>query len=151
MDLPAVHLLCLEQADHSFEEHLEQLGMGKLGPGEFNSNPDQTHLNKLINVFRITRRLQTGEFYQGWSSTLQDTGPSGPSLPMPDLEDFDRWPQHHHKSTVIWGGSLRSFMESVEWVLPLCGSSLTLGPIGPVDNNARPTHNSVPSQPNLKT
>ncbi len=36
------------------------------GPVEFSSNPNQTHLNKLIKVFRITRA--TGEeFFQGWS------------------------------------------------------------------------------------
>ncbi len=30
----------------------------------FHSNPDQTHL---VKVFRITRKLQAGEFDQGWS------------------------------------------------------------------------------------
>ncbi len=42
-------------------------GVGNVGPVEFSSNPNQTHLNKLIKVFRITR-LQAGEFFfQGWS------------------------------------------------------------------------------------
>ncbi len=34
---------------------------------QFSSSPNQTHLNKLIKVFRITRKLQAGEFDQGWS------------------------------------------------------------------------------------
>ncbi len=38
---------------------------------QFSSNPNQTLLNKLINVSRITRRLQAGEFGKGWSFTLQ--------------------------------------------------------------------------------
>ncbi len=42
-------------------------GVGNVSPVEFSSNPNQTHLNKLIKVFRITR-LQAGEvFFQGWS------------------------------------------------------------------------------------
>jgi len=38
-------------------------------PAEFSSksNPDQTHLSKLIKVFRITRNSQVGVFDQGWS------------------------------------------------------------------------------------
>ncbi len=36
-------------------------------PAEFSCNPNQTHLNMLINVFRIIRKSQTGEFDQGWS------------------------------------------------------------------------------------
>ncbi len=36
-------------------------------PAEFSSNPNQTHLNMLINVFRIIRKLQEGEYDQGWS------------------------------------------------------------------------------------
>ncbi len=31
-------------------------------PAEFSSNPDQTHLNQLISVFKITRELQAGVF-----------------------------------------------------------------------------------------
>ncbi len=31
-------------------------------PAEFSSNPNQTHLKKLINVFEITRKLQAGVF-----------------------------------------------------------------------------------------
>ncbi len=42
-------------------------------PAEFSSNPNQTHLNKLINVFKITRKLQTGVFVGGWRTVaLQD-------------------------------------------------------------------------------
>ncbi len=33
---------------------------------EFSSNPNHTHLNKLIKVFRITRKLQASDFGQGW-------------------------------------------------------------------------------------
>ncbi len=36
-------------------------------PAEFNSNPNQAHLSMLINVFRIIRKSQEGEFDQGWS------------------------------------------------------------------------------------
>ncbi len=35
--------------------------------GEFSSNPNQTQLSMLINVFRIIRKSQVGEFDQGWS------------------------------------------------------------------------------------
>ncbi len=35
-------------------------------PAEFNSNPNQTHLSMLINVFRIIIKSQVGEFDQGW-------------------------------------------------------------------------------------
>ncbi len=36
-------------------------------PASFSSNPNQTHLSMLINVFRIIRKSQEGEFDQGWS------------------------------------------------------------------------------------
>ncbi len=36
-------------------------------PAEFSSNPNQTHLSMLINVFKIIRKSQVGEFDQGWS------------------------------------------------------------------------------------
>ncbi len=39
-------------------------------PAEFHSNTNQTHLNKLIKVFRIDRQLQAGEYDQAWSETL---------------------------------------------------------------------------------
>ncbi len=54
-------------------------------PANFSSNPNQTHLNQLIKMFRITSKLQAGEFDQGWSKTLQDCGPPGPGLRTPDL------------------------------------------------------------------
>jgi len=47
-------------------------------PVEFSSSPNQTHLNKLIKVFGINRKLQTGVFDYGWSYTLQDSEPQGP-------------------------------------------------------------------------
>ncbi len=34
-------------------------------PAEFRCNPNQTHVNKTIKIFRITRKLQAGEFDQG--------------------------------------------------------------------------------------
>ncbi len=36
-------------------------------PAEFSSNPNQTHPSILINVFKIIRKSQVGEFDQGWS------------------------------------------------------------------------------------
>ncbi len=36
-------------------------------PAEFSSNPNQTHLNKLIKVFRINTKLQAAVFNPGWS------------------------------------------------------------------------------------
>ncbi len=36
-------------------------------PAEFSSNANQTQLSMLINVFRIIRKSQVGEFDQGWS------------------------------------------------------------------------------------
>ncbi len=33
-------------------------------PSEFSSNPNQTHLNQVIIVFKTTRRLRAGEFFQ---------------------------------------------------------------------------------------
>ncbi len=35
-------------------------------PAEFSSNPNQTYLSTLINVFKIIRKSQVGEFDQGW-------------------------------------------------------------------------------------
>ncbi len=43
-------------------------------PSEFSSNPNQTHLNQVIIVFKTTRRLRAGEFFQGWSKSLQESG-----------------------------------------------------------------------------
>jgi len=36
-------------------------------PAEFGSNLDQTHMHKLIKVFRSIRKLQAGELERGWS------------------------------------------------------------------------------------
>ncbi len=36
-------------------------------PADLSSNPNQTHLSMLINVFRIIRKSQVGEFEQGCS------------------------------------------------------------------------------------
>jgi len=46
-------------------------------PAEFSSNPDQTHLSKLIKDFRITRESQVGEFDQSLSLPLQGSGTPG--------------------------------------------------------------------------
>ncbi len=54
-------------------------------PSEFSFNPNQTHLNQVIIVFKTTRRLRAGEFFQGWSKSLQESGLEGPSLPITDL------------------------------------------------------------------
>jgi len=43
-------------------------------PAEFSFNPNQTQLNKLIKVFRIIVKLQTGELCQGQSKSLQESG-----------------------------------------------------------------------------
>ncbi len=55
-------------------------------PANFSSNPNQTHLNQLIKLFRITNKQQAGVFDQGWSKTLQDSGPPGPGLRTPGLD-----------------------------------------------------------------
>ncbi len=39
----------------------------------------------LINVFRIIRKSQVGEFDQGWSQTLQESGSREPDLSITDL------------------------------------------------------------------
>ncbi len=36
-------------------------------PADFSCNPNQTHLNMLLSVFRIISKPQVGEFDQGWS------------------------------------------------------------------------------------
>ncbi len=53
-------------------------------PSEFSSNPNQTHLKQLIIVFKTARRLQAGEFYQGWVKSLQEMLEE-PSLPITAL------------------------------------------------------------------
>ncbi len=60
-------------------------GLGNFGhcPAEFNSNPNQTHLTKLINVFKITIKLTVGVFVKGWSWTLQDSGLSRTEVAQP--------------------------------------------------------------------
>ncbi len=40
---------------------------------EFSSNPNQTHLNKLIKVFSISRKSLADEFDQVWSQTPQES------------------------------------------------------------------------------
>ncbi len=66
------HLSCSPITTHFvlFHVKLEQ-GYSNLAhkinfPAEFSSNSNQTHLSMLINVFRIIRKAQVGEFDQGW-------------------------------------------------------------------------------------
>ncbi len=54
-------------------------------PAKFSSNPNQTHLSMLINVFRINRKSQVGEFDRGWSWTQQGIGPPGQDWRNPAL------------------------------------------------------------------
>ncbi len=56
-------------------------------PAEFISNPNQTHLSMLSNVFRIIRKSQVGEFDQGWSYTLQESGSREPDLSITDYSE----------------------------------------------------------------
>ncbi len=35
-------------------------------PAEFSCSPNQTQVNKIIKIFRITRNVQTGQSEQGW-------------------------------------------------------------------------------------
>ncbi len=55
-------------------------------PEDFSSNPNQTHPNQLIKVFRATWSLQTGVLEQGWNWSLQDGGSPGAGLEIPALE-----------------------------------------------------------------
>ncbi len=83
-----------ERVDSFIAEETTFVRPGVLNPGprgplscNFSSNPNQTHLNQLIKLFRITSKLQeAGEFDQGWSKTLQDSGPPGPGLRTPALD-----------------------------------------------------------------
>ncbi len=36
-------------------------------PADFRFKPNQTHPSMLINVFKVIRKSQVGEFVQGWS------------------------------------------------------------------------------------
>jgi len=45
-------------------------------PAEFSSKPNKTHPNKLINVFRVTRKLQAGEFLLGIEQNSEEQRPS---------------------------------------------------------------------------
>ncbi len=59
-------------------------GVVNVGPGEPQSCrvlllPNQTHLNKLIKVWRVTRKSSRQVcFNKGWSCALQDCGSPGP-------------------------------------------------------------------------
>ncbi len=59
-----VHVLSLYS--YYIEETFSTLPLKVHFPAEFSSNLDQIHLNKLIKVFRITRKLQVGVFDQVW-------------------------------------------------------------------------------------
>ncbi len=55
------------QGSSRLEQEFLTLALKVHFPADFRSNPNQTHLNELIKVFRIARNLQAGEFDQGWS------------------------------------------------------------------------------------
>ncbi len=52
--------------DDSIVQGSSNLGREIHFPAEFSSNPNQTHLSMLINVCRIIRKSQVGEFDQDW-------------------------------------------------------------------------------------
>uniref|UniRef100_A0A672N3I9 Transposase Tc1-like domain-containing protein n=1 Tax=Sinocyclocheilus grahami TaxID=75366 RepID=A0A672N3I9_SINGR len=52
---------------HGVDQGSSNLALEIHFPAEFGSNPNQTHLSMLINVFKIIRKSQVGEFDQGWS------------------------------------------------------------------------------------
>jgi len=54
-------------------------------PAEFWFNRNQTHMNKLIKIRSVTRKLQVS-FYRGWSWTRQDCGSPGPEFTTPGIE-----------------------------------------------------------------
>ncbi len=58
---------------------------GELRPTDFSSNPNQTHLNQLITVFKATCSFQTGVLEQGWNWNLQDDSSPGAGLEIPDI------------------------------------------------------------------
>ncbi len=57
-------------------------------PAEFSSNPNQTHLSMLINVFRIIRKSQVGEFDQGLELNSAGSGSREPDLSIPALKSL---------------------------------------------------------------
>ncbi len=52
---------------------------------DFSSNPNQTHLNQLITVFKATCSFQTGVLEQGCNWNLQDDSSPGAGLEIPDI------------------------------------------------------------------
>ncbi len=50
------------EAKFCLQQGSSNLSLEGQSAAEFSSNPDQTHLKKLINVFQITRKLQAGVF-----------------------------------------------------------------------------------------
>uniref|UniRef100_A0A672SEB3 Gamma-glutamylcyclotransferase n=1 Tax=Sinocyclocheilus grahami TaxID=75366 RepID=A0A672SEB3_SINGR len=69
-------------------------GLGNYCPAEFSSNPNQTHLNKLISVFKITRNLQ-------------DSGPPGLKLASPVEESL----KYLNVREAVIGGYLTQIVE----------------------------------------
>ncbi len=95
----------------SLDQALSTLVLEGHCPANFSSNPNQTHLNQLIKLFRITSKLQAGEFDQGWSKTLQDSGPPGPGLRTPGLDyciiNYRNRESRFQVTTCQYGGSLK--------------------------------------------
>ncbi len=63
--------------------------LGSHYPGEFSSNPNQTHLKQLIKLFRITWNYTCRCAEAGWKYTLQDSGSPGAGLKTSDLFIFE--------------------------------------------------------------
>ncbi len=66
-------------------------------PLEFSSNPNQTHLNKLIKVFRITR--DTGRFFSGLELNSAGHRHSRTDVATPALKTLENWVQ------AFWDGT----------------------------------------------
>ncbi len=50
--------ICFDKQNQSIEQGSPTLDLEIHCPAEFSTNPNQTHLNKLIKIFRITTNSQ---------------------------------------------------------------------------------------------
>jgi len=57
-------------------------------PTEFSFNPNQTHQNKLIKAFRITRKLQAGDFFSGLELNSVEQWPSRTKVAHPCSKQY---------------------------------------------------------------
>ncbi len=71
-------------------DHLKQgsptLLLASYRPTDISSNPNQTHLNQLVKLFKATCLFQTGVLEQAWNWNLQDGSSPGAGLEIPDLK-----------------------------------------------------------------